>query len=45
MAALCRELRVAAKDGDTESVARLARGVHTEFAEVRAWLVAFRRAA
>jgi HPt (histidine-containing phosphotransfer) domain-containing protein len=45
MAALCRELRVAAKDGDTENVARLARAVHGEFAEVRAWLMAFRSAA
>jgi HPt (histidine-containing phosphotransfer) domain-containing protein len=45
MAALCRELRVAAKDGDTEGVARLAAAVHGEFAEVRAWLMAFRSAA
>jgi HPt (histidine-containing phosphotransfer) domain-containing protein len=45
MAALCRELRVAAREGETATVAELARAVHTEFAEVRAWLVAFRSAA
>ena len=45
MARLCRELRVAAKEGDADAVAGLVRAVHAEFAEVRAWLVAFRSAA
>ena len=44
MAALCRDLRAAAKEGDAEGVAALVRAVHAEFAEVRAWLVAFRSA-
>ena len=44
MANLCRELRTAAKDADGEAVGNLVRAVHTEFAEVRAWLVNFRRA-
>ena len=44
MARLCRELRTAAKDGDGEAVEKLVRAVHTEFAEVRAWLVDFRSA-
>jgi hypothetical protein len=44
MAALCRELRVAATDGDGGTVADLARAVHGEFTEVRAWLVDFRSA-
>ncbi|HEV3399084.1 MAG TPA: Hpt domain-containing protein, partial [Actinomycetes bacterium] len=45
MAALCRQLRTAATEGDTKAVAGLARDVHAEFGEVRAWLVAFRSAA
>ena len=44
MASLCRELRTAAKDGDGEAVENLVRAVHTEFAQVRAWLVDFRSA-
>jgi HPt (histidine-containing phosphotransfer) domain-containing protein len=44
MANLCRELRTAAKAGDGEAVENLVRAVHAEFAEVRAWLVAFRSA-
>ena len=45
MAGLCRELRTAASDGDAEAVGDLVRAVHTEFAEVRDWLLAFRSAA
>ena len=44
MASLCRELRTAVKEGDGEAVEDLVRAVHTEFAEVRAWLVDFRSA-
>ena len=44
MADLCRELRIAAKDGDTTAVGDLVRAVHREFTEVRAWLVDFRTA-
>ncbi len=44
MAALCRQLRTAAKEGDVGEVADLVRAVHAEFAAVRAWLVAFRSA-
>ncbi len=44
MATLCRELRTAATEGDTDAVADLVRAVHQEFAEVQAWLVRFRAA-
>ena len=44
MARMCRELRTAAKDGDMTTASTLVHEVHTEFAEVRAWLMDFRRA-
>lgn len=44
MAALCRELRAAAKDGEADAVADLVEAVHHEFGQVQAWLVEFRSA-
>lgn len=42
MAALCRQLRVAAQHGDHEDTKQLVVALHAEFLRVRAWLVAFR---
>jgi HPt (histidine-containing phosphotransfer) domain-containing protein len=42
MAALCRQLRVAAQNGDHEATKQLVVALHAEFLRVRAWLVDFR---
>ena len=42
MADLCRQIRVAAQNGDHAAVQRLVGALHAEFLRVRAWLVAFR---
>jgi HPt (histidine-containing phosphotransfer) domain-containing protein len=42
MADLCRELRVAAEGSDLASARTLVRALHTEFVEVRGWLMSFR---
>jgi HPt (histidine-containing phosphotransfer) domain-containing protein len=42
MANLCRQLRVAAQNGDQAAAVRLVAGIHEEFLTVRAWLVMFR---
>lgn len=42
MADLCRELRVAAQDGDDRATRRLVDALHAEFLRVRAWLLSFR---
>ena len=42
MADLCRELRIAAQDGDHLTATRLVGALHAEFLRVRGWLVAFR---
>lgn len=42
MADLCRQLRVAADEGDGEGARRLVDALHAEFLKVRAWLVNFR---
>ena len=42
MATLCRQLRVAAQNGDESGVRRLVGDLHDEFLTVRAWLVTFR---
>ena len=42
MADLCRQLRIAAQNGDHVAVNRLVGALHAEFLRVRAWLVAFR---
>ena len=42
MADLCRQLRVAAQNGDQQATKQLVDALHTEFLRVRAWLVAFR---
>lgn len=44
MAALCRQLRVAAVDGDTAAAAALVAALHTEFRRVRSWLASYRSA-
>ena len=42
MADLCRELRLAAQQGDQDAAKGLVDALHSEFLIVRAWLVAFR---
>ena len=42
MADLCRELRVAAQDGDHQATKQLVDALHAEFLRVRAWLLSFR---
>ncbi len=42
MANLCRQLRVAAQQGDHAGARRLVGDLHAEFLQVRAWLVTFR---
>ena len=42
MADLCRQLRVAAQAGDHDATMALVGVLHTEFLQVRAWLVTFR---
>ena len=42
MADLCRQLRVAAEDGDHAGAKQLVDALHAEFLKVRAWLVTFR---
>jgi len=42
MANLCRQLRVAAQNGDHAGMTRLVDALHAEFLRVRAWLVTFR---
>jgi HPt (histidine-containing phosphotransfer) domain-containing protein len=42
MADLCRQLRVAAQNGDQAATKQLVDALHAEFLKVRAWLVAFR---
>ena len=42
MADLCRQLRVAAQNGDHDGAKVLVDALHAEFLRVRAWLVAFR---
>lgn len=42
MADLCRQLRVAAQDGDQVASKRLVEALHAEFLRVRSWLMTFR---
>jgi HPt (histidine-containing phosphotransfer) domain-containing protein len=42
MAALCRQLRAAADEGDADAARNLVRDLQAEFVRVRAWLVSFR---
>jgi HPt (histidine-containing phosphotransfer) domain-containing protein len=42
MADLCRQLRVAADQGDRDGARLLVDALHPEFLKVRAWLVTFR---
>lgn len=42
MADLCRQIRVAAQNGDAVAVKALVDALHAEFLRVRAWLVSFR---
>jgi len=41
MADMCRELRVAATDGDMDTAADLVRALHVEFDRVQEWLLEF----